>query len=661
MARFSLRGRTLVGCLFSVPLSLRSYLILLVLVILIPALGFSVVMLVRLAGQERAVLEGRMKDTARALRQTIDKELERTITALQVLGTSEHLDNRNLGAFDELCRRFLPSQLGWQNIILTDPKGQQLVNVLLGSKGLRLPKVIDTETFERVLQQRKPIVQGFTSGAASGWGIGVRVPVISEGKVKYVLSATFKSDAFTEILLEQKLPSEWIGLVVDQDKNIVARTHLPGEFVGKPVGPLMAKANPARLERWIKAVNEGVLWYAAYSRSSISGWSVGLAVPASVFEVPLRKTVWAVTSIGMGLLVVAIFVAMFVGRRISKPIVSLSESAKLLGKGEIPAAVSSSVREVEALRSSIQTAALMIQERSDERDRAETELRKLNAELEARITRRTAELSRANAELRHSINEREELEQQLRHAQKMEAVGTLASGIAHDFNNILALIMGYAAILKENGLEPEERLESVEAIISAGQRGASLVQQLLTFARKTPLSHQTMQVNELVVDLSNIIRETFPKTIRLSLMLDPGLPLIEADANQLQQALLNLCVNARDAMSEGGILSISTGRETGSNLKQWHPEAHPGDYIRISVADTGVGMDEDTQSRVFEPFFTTKEKKGGTGLGLAAVYGIVRNHEGFIDVRSAKGQGTEFRLYLYIPSLAATSMTGTDA
>ena len=220
----------------------------------------------------------------------------------------------------------------------------------------------------------------------------------------------------------------------------------------------------------------------------------------------------------------------------------------------------------------------------------------------------------------------------------MEAIGTLAGGIAHDFNNILGIILGYTQeLLNINGDDRENRSQSLEVISSSAERGAKIVKQLLTFARKTGAEHKPLDVNALIRETLDILREIFPKTLRFILNLDPAIPVLEGDHNQLQQALINICLNARDAMPEGGTLSIFTRRTPAVELRDRFAEAS-GDYIRIDVSDTGLGMDDKIRQRVFEPFFTTK-KEGGTGLGLSVVYGIVQTHGGFIDLESESERG----------------------
>ncbi|MGA8766669.1 MAG: ATP-binding protein, partial [Candidatus Acidiferrales bacterium] len=245
------------------------------------------------------------------------------------------------------------------------------------------------------------------------------------------------------------------------------------------------------------------------------------------------------------------------------------------------------------------------------------------------------------------ITEQRLLEVQLRQAQKMEAVGQLSGGIAHDFNNLLGVILGYSDIL-EMQLDPNGKLyKSAEQIKKAGQRAASLTRQLLAFSRQQVLEPTVLGLNTIVVDTEKMLRRLIGENIELRVVLDPELGRARADQGQIEQIIVNLAVNARDAMPRGGILTIETANiEADDSYVREHPPMSAGSFILLSVTDTGVGMDRETQAHIFEPFFTTKERGKGTGLGLATVYGVVKQSDGFVWVHSEPGQGTAFEILL---------------
>ncbi len=258
------------------------------------------------------------------------------------------------------------------------------------------------------------------------------------------------------------------------------------------------------------------------------------------------------------------------------------------------------------------------------------------------------------------LKERKHLEAELRQAQKMEAIGTLAGGIAHDFNNLLTVIHGFTELIESKQAEQGEVSEEVLAILRAARRGAALAKQLLLFSRRSALEQhmQPVNLNSIVLGVVKMLEPTVAKNIELTHVLAPNLCAIHADVGQMEQVLLNLAVNSAHAMPNGGQMTIKTENvELDEAYCHLHPKVRPGKYVALIVADTGHGMDKKTQERIYEPFFTTKKLGEGSGLGLSVVFGIVRDHGGYISCYSEVGMGTTFRLCF--PMMTAPGAVGS--
>jgi signal transduction histidine kinase len=355
-------------------------------------------------------------------------------------------------------------------------------------------------------------------------------------------------------------------------------------------------------------------------------------------------------------ILVTLLLAFLFVRGISKPVSTLTENAHALAEGK---------ELIEPLRGTDELA--LLDQVFHDMARA---LREAQTGLEKRVQERTAELSQANILLTAGIAERERseaerrgLEEQLVQSQKLESIGTLAGGVAHDFNNLLTVIGGNAQLglaRLPSDAPVRERLVEIE---KASDRAATLTRQLLAFSRRQQLERKSISLNDTIHEIMKLLRRVIGADIEVRFNAAGRLPSVFADPSQIEQVVMNLAINARDAMPQGGKIIIETNDVMLDEVYLHnHPLAKPGRYAEIKVSDSGIGMDAQTRARIFEPFFTTKEVGKGTGLGLSMVYGIIKQHEGLIEVYSEVGHGTTFKIYLPVAENAiAAALDQTQA
>ena len=336
---------------------------------------------------------------------------------------------------------------------------------------------------------------------------------------------------------------------------------------------------------------------------------IGVTVDKRGLNKTIKNLVFMSFIIGGVFLALGAGVVYLLAKRITKPLNRLTEAVKTLGK----------VGSVE----------------------------KVPVETQDEVGRLAEAFNNMSESLRTRDEEKKRLEEQLWHAQKMEAVGTLAGGIAHDFNNILTAIIGYGNLLQMEIYENDSARSEVEQILASAERAANLTRSLLAFSRKQLIQSQPITLNENIKDVEKLLTRLIREDIEIKLRLSSEDLIVMADPGQLEQVLMNFATNARDAMPGGGVLTITTESvELKREFFSAHGPEKPGKYALISISDTGLGMDKKTRERIFDPFFTTKEVGRGTGLGLSMIYGIIKQHEGYIDVSSKPGKGTTFRVYL---------------
>lgn len=347
-------------------MKLRSHLILLVVAALVPVLIFAGVMIVVFDRQQRATVESQMIDTVRALSLAVDREVAAWVSSLEALGSSKHLDSGNLSAFREEATRVLKTRDDWNNILLTDSEGRQLINLFL-PLGSPLPHVRDLEQFQQVVKSSQPVASNLFLGRVSRkYVIGVAAPVVRDGQVKFVLASSTLPDSLLGILAQQDIPSEWLGAVIDRKGIVIARTRNFQQSVGKPAMPLHGIPSGEVAEGLGRGSTEdGTEVRVAFHRSELTGWTVRLAIPVSILEAPLRRSLWIAVVGGLALLVVGIMLAIGFGRRIAKPIAALSDAVQLPKPNQTLQATSSPIVEVTQLARAFEDAAAR-QKQADE-------------------------------------------------------------------------------------------------------------------------------------------------------------------------------------------------------------------------------------------------------------------------------------------------------
>jgi signal transduction histidine kinase/CheY-like chemotaxis protein len=604
----------------------------------VPILIFAGTVLWQFAARERARLEEGALDAARAAAVAIDRELAGLSSALEVLVLSTALRTGDLPRFHgqavEVRRR-----LGL-TASLRDANGQQLLNARM-PWGADLPRGNLVPPPAAAAEARPVVSDGFVGALAAQLQFAVQIPVPGAEGPPIHLALSMPIERIRRILDEQGLPPDWTAAVVDSSGTILARSHRHDEFAGQRATADLLSATAGQEGTWNGTTIDGHAVLGAYARTSLAGWRVAVGVPQTALSAPLRQSLRMFAALGAALALLSLVLAGLYARRIAGALRQLETAAAALGRGEHVAPPDSPIREAEAVGRALAGAAQSLRHR-------EAELRLLNADLEDRVRARTAELQQANAALLAAAEERERTEGQLRHAQKMEAVGRLTGGVAHDFNNLLTVVLGNLALARRRiGQADERALRALDHADEGARRAAELTQRLLAFSRQQPLAPQPVDANRLVTGMSDLLGRSLGEDIQVETVLAAGLWRAHADPSQLESTLLNLAVNARDAMPRGGKLTIETANcHLDEAYAATRDDVRAGQYVMVSVSDTGTGMSAEVAARAFEPFFTTKPAGKGTGLGLSHVYGFAKQSGGHAAIYSEPGQGTTIRVYL---------------
>jgi PAS domain S-box-containing protein len=727
--------------------SLRAVLIAYSFAVLLPVLLLAGYLLNELASADRAALEQNMVRMADALREDIDREIDRRITILTVLATSPALAQGDYAAFHRHASAALPKDAV---ITLVDASMQQVVNTFV-PYGTPLPLTGDTEGVRRVFDSKRPWVSDYFIGRVSRRGVfNVDVPVFVDGQVRYALLLGLDPAVLLPILQEEKLPREWGTTVADRKGVVLARRWTHDRSVGTklPDDLQQQRSRPS-----VVGSLEGERMLRASAISPVSGWQVSLNVPLALARAPLQRNLWWWGGMAAAAFLLATGLAAVFGRTIARPLQAAADAAAGFGRGAAVPEATTRLTEVDRLLVALREAGRDLTQAREQRDEAQRQnaARELGAserrfqllvqgvtdyaifllDAEGYVTnwntgaarikgysadeivgrhfsRFYTEEDRANevparalrtatsegkyeaegwrvrkdgkrfwasviidairdesgkltgfAKVTRDLTEKRETQQQLEIArehlfqsQKMEAVGQLTGGVAHDFNNLLTIILGNldaARRVLDNWTEgAQSRLvRAVDHATHGAQRAATLTRQLLAFSRRQPLEPTFVDVNRLLVHLLDFLRRSLGETIDVETVGAGGIWWIEADQAQLEAAILNLALNARDAMDGGGKLTIEASNSfLDEDYCRRHPDVKVGQYVQIAVTDNGTGMTKEVVERAFEPFFSTKEPGRGTGLGLSQVYGFVKQSGGHVKIYSEPGQGTTVKIYL---------------
>ena len=584
---------------------LRSHLIALVLVVLLPMIAFSAVAIVMLDRSQRDTTERSALELSRALMSAVDESLRGTITTLEALATVRSLEEDDLRAFDREARRVLTTQADWMDVILLAPDGRQLVAT--GRPfGVPLPFAAEPASVEMTVASRRPVVGSIARGRLTGdHAIPVRVPVIRHGRVVYVLTAVVKPEAIVSVLVRQRMPADWVGTVFDRQKNVVARTRNLEQFLGSPVSSALAALLDTPPQRWqVARTLEGAAVYTAWARSPETQWGVGLGIPESVVEAPLRRSLIAVGAGGVGCIVLALALAGLMGRRITEPIAGLASAAKTFGQhSTLVTDDATRVQEVEDVRRAFAEAAVLVQRRAAEADEA----------------------NRAKDEF--------------------------LAVLSHELRTPLNAVYGWARILQSGALSQDRAARALDVIVRQSNAQVKLIDDLLDVSR---MITGKMRLDVRSVDLKGVVEQALDaarpaadaKEIRIQVVLDPRAGPVTGDPDRLQQVVWNLVLNAVKFTPKGGRVEVRLQRVDS--------------HVEIVVSDTGQGIAPEVLPFVFDRFrqadSSSRRAHSGLGLGLALVKHLVELHGGGVRAQSAgEGLGATFVVTLPV-TLADTTM-----
>lgn len=593
----------------------RNQLLILLLSVLIPAFLASMLAVWYVYKEEQAAQEEGMTEAARAFSLLVGNELQARVSVLTTLANSPALHRGDLKEFYGFARKMAPN--AETAIILIDRNDQQLLNTRVPF-GAELPKRRSSnmkELMERFGAATPLVSDVFVAPVAKRPDFVLQVPVMQEGEIRYFLVMAVNALTMQSLLEQQNLPRQWLGVIVDSKGVIVSRSRDPHQFVGKSSDASVQKLFSSKTEGVLRTVTlDGIPVKTFFNRVAFSNWTVVLSIPETELrQAPIRAAAFLAAMIAL-LLGLAFITARKGSARMIQRMEQLGASADKLGRGEEVAYQPQGLVEVDAVGARLVDASRQI--------------RRNKEELEQRVAQAVAETERA--------------QRALLQVQKMEALGRLTGGIAHEFNNLLQTLT--SALQLARMMSSQERVQSlIDTCNKAVKRATSLTGQLSAFGRTQDARLESVILSKHVRDFEQLVENILPSSITLEVSLPADLWPVTVDPTQFELSLINLAINARDAMPDGGRIRVGVRNETLASPPKGLP---PGDYVRVSVTDSGAGMTPDVMARALDPFFTTRKLGEGTGLGLPQAYGFARQSGGTLLLSSGVGIGTTVEIYL---------------
>jgi signal transduction histidine kinase len=599
---------------------LRSYLVLLVLATLCPLLAFTAFVVYEHGLTHQAAVDQGLFETARALAFALDRHFDASLATLGTLTTSEHLDTGDLAAFYRQCVRARQAHEEWLTISLFDAAGRRLFNTThpFGAPQPPPPPVM-VERFRQLVASRRPGVSDlFPAPVQKRLLVALAVPVVRAGDVRYVLSAGVDNVVLARMIARQKVPADWTLTMLDRQYVIAAHSRTQ-ELIGQPAEPAFVARARASMDGVSSGSTKDGPSRFAFSRAPTHGWTIRLSIPAATVDATTMRPLRTILGVGGLLLVIGALLALWVGRRVTRPIQAVVFEADRLGRGLPPQPVLSVIREVADLSASLETAG--------------REITRLHTDLERRVAERTEELRTATSEAERAN----------------EAKSAFLSGMSHELRTPLNGIIGFAQLIHDEKVGPisDEQREYLADVLISARHLLDVVNDVLDLAK---IESGKMEFRPEVVDLARIIGEVRDtcgpiasgKPIEVDVAIDPLVTEVVADAARLKQVLYNYLSNAFKFTAEGGHVTIRAVPEG--------PER-----FRLEVEDSGIGIAPEKISRLFTEFEQLEGSSGktypGTGLGLAVTRRIVEAQGGEVGVRSTHGRGSVF--FAVLPRSAA--------